>query len=266
MAYSKLTKEKTKEKEKADALAKQSANVSSKPNVTEKKKKVKKNASGNRALVMESSVRTLGIKCYEEQFPKGWADVCALIRKIDKKRYQVIGIKHDKDPDLGDKWGASTEKAHYHIYIRVLGNSSVKVRTLLNLVGCVYRPGLDDSLWDEHGVETLGSFSASAMYATHETPQAILDGKTPYPFEELVSNLTTDELKQVRDGYVRVTDTKTKLTIEELNDLDKEAYKLGYELKDFEEWYHAHPLAVRKQSTVKQFKESYNYGVKVRVS
>lgn len=47
--------------------------------MTQKKEKQK------RMLTMRSSVKTLAIKCYEEQMPDGWEAVKERIKKIPKR-------------------------------------------------------------------------------------------------------------------------------------------------------------------------------------
>lgn len=48
--------------------------------------------------------------------------------------------------------------------------------------------------------------------------------------DELVSNLTIEEIKKIRDGYLRVSESTKKLTTSDLIALDDTAYKLGYPL------------------------------------
>lgn len=74
----------------------------------------------NTKYYLRSNVRTLAIKCYEEQMPEGWESVKIKIKQIDKKYLIVIAIKHDRDPDGDNFWAPSTEKPHYHIIVRVV--------------------------------------------------------------------------------------------------------------------------------------------------
>lgn len=77
-------------------------------------------------LHLKSEVKSLSIKCYEEQFsthkkngertPVTWRAVQNAIKKIPKEYAYVIGIKHDKDEVKTDTfWKIATEKAHYTI-------------------------------------------------------------------------------------------------------------------------------------------------------
>lgn len=127
----------------------------------------------------------------------------------------------------------------------------IRVKQILECLGIKYRPGLDDELWANHGVETVGDFAGYATYLTHETETAIKEGKELYRMDELVSNLTIEEIKKIRDGYLRVSESTKKLNTSDLIALDDTAYKLGYELKNFTEWYDSQPFNVRSNAKMK---------------
>lgn len=231
-----------------------------------KKVKKQKSADGGRLLTMESSVRMMTIKCYEEQMPNGWSDVCGKIAAIDTKRYQVFAIKHDRDTLTDDIFLPSVEKPHYHIVIRSKTNPT-KVRVILNLFGIKFRPGEDDALWTE-SVRTVkeGKFASAVMYLTHETAKAIEDGKEPYDRDEVVSNLTRAEVDQVREGYVRTSVNSKKVTIDDMADLTQVAYKHGYDLKDWDDLYYTLPLQVVSNTRMRFVREWYDKGVSERVA
>ena len=177
-------------------------------------------------------MRTLSIKCYDEQLMGTWEEASERIRNIDSQMYQVIAIRHDRDYDHNDIWEASAEKPHYHIIMRVTGRNAISISAWLRMVGIEYRKELDDALWDNRGVEGTRNFASAAMYLTHETDQAIRDGKTRYELSELVSNLTLEEIKKVREGYIRVANASRKVDMQEMSELDQMAYKAGYDLQD----------------------------------
>lgn len=216
-----------------------------------------------KTLNMRSSVRTLSVKVYDEQLPQGWDAVKDNIRAIDKGKWQVIGICHDRDYGGDDFWAPAIEKKHYHIIVRVLNGKNARVEQILRQIGIVYRPEVDKSLWQNHGVETCADYTAMTVYLTHETEQAILDGKERYDLEELVSNLTTEEIKQVREGYVRPD--MVKVSTKDMAELDAVAYKLGYELGDFDAWYGDLPFIVRSCAKMKTVRESYERGINKRL-
>ena len=232
--------------------------------MTRKKEKQK------RMLTMRSSVKTLAIKCYEEQMPDGWETVKERIKKYPKDSLQILGICHYKDPATDDIWEPSMEKPHYHIIVRVSAqpfqkSEAVHISTILNALGIVFRKDVDDLLWTEDGIDTCKDFAGYATYLTHETEQAVLDGKTRYELEELVSNLTIDEIKQVRDGYTRLSDTNGKVCVSAMAKLDEEAYKLGQDLGDFDKWYGELPFIVRCNTKMSTVSKSYHRGVEDRV-
>lgn len=223
----------------------------------------------NTKYYLRSNVRTLAIKCYEEQMPEGWESVKIKIKQIDKKYLIVIAIKHDRDPDGDNFWAPSTEKPHYHIIVRVVPPAPPekikpeRIGKILDLLGIEYRPDKDETLWNEHGVETCSNFCAYAMYLTHETEQAIQDGKELYYFEELISNVTDEELKQIREGYLRPT--YGRVSMMQMEELDKAAYEKGTELKDFTEWYRSLPFMIRCNTKMRIVEQSYWQGVADRL-
>ena len=56
-----------------------------------------------------------------------------------------------------------------------------------------------------------------------------------------------------------------KVTSDELAALDQDAYSLGYEMKNFSQWYDAQPFAVRSHTKMKTIRESYERGVEARI-
>ena len=222
-------------------------------------------ARKKKILNSRSSVATLGIKVYDEQIPNGLDDVKARIKNEDKKKYEIVMMTHDRDSMGDDFYLPSTEKVHHHIGVRCVGGRRTKVGTILNMLGIVFRQGIDDEMRDHHGVETIDHFDNFTMYLMHETPQAIADGKEPYTIDEFVSNLSTDEIRQIIDGYRRVSDSKRRITHDELIALDECAFNLGCELKNYDDWFGAQPFVVRSHSKAKVFRESYYRGVRKRL-
>ena len=220
-------------------------------------------------LGIDSKVYSAALKFYGEQVVAGAAQdaagLIARIKAIDPKQLQVLAICHNKDEVTNGIWAVAAVKPHWHVIVRCTDRKNrKKVSTILNTLGIRYRPGLDDELWTDHGVETVGNFPGYAMYLTHETEEAIRDAKERYDVSEIISNLTPEEVEQVRAGYIRVSANR-KVTAMELVSLDREAYDLGYELKDFDEWYGEHGFNVRSNPKMKTIKESYVRGVDARI-
>ena len=218
-------------------------------------------------LHIDSKVNACAIKCYDEQLPYGWDYVQNQIKNYDKECI-VQAIRHYKDAyaENGSYWKTALEKPHYHILIKFKNREQrVRVGQLMRELGICFRPGLDEVLWKNHGVETIINFAGYSTYLTHDTDDAIRDGKEPYDLTEVVSNYSFDEIKQIREGYIRCLDASKKVSVTDLEELDKSAFKLGYELKDFSEWYDSLPFNIRSHSKMKTIRESYNRGVDARI-
>lgn len=190
----------------------------------------------------------------------------ANIKKYDKSYAQVLVIKHNRDYNTDDVWEPSVEKPHYHLIARTINNKPVKVKMLLSnpktskrgLVA--YRKELDDVLFDKSGVQTIGDFQKYTVYLTHETEEAERDGKALYDYKtEIISNMDTDEIELIRDGYKQVSRIYVKP--KDAREADKIAYELGKKLKSFEDWYGQLPFDYRKRNDMKIIKESYDRGV-----
>lgn len=260
------TKEKTAQTAPTAQAVQNSNNLTTNNNIAPAPSKGKRGKK-KKCLTMYSKVRTLSIKCYDEQLPNGVDDLIQRIKEADFNKMHVIAIKHDRDLVGDDFWSPAVDKPHYHIIMRMLGaNANIRVGTFLNKIGVEYRPGLDDALVREHGVETCRHFDNMTAYLLHMTPESIEDGKEPYYIQEMVSNLTPEEIQQVLDGYIRVGHGGHKVDFETMEDIDKQAFQLGYDLKDFEPWYNALDFATRTNAKMRVVKESYQRGIQTRAN
>jgi len=242
-------------------------NVISIPIIPQTPDKSTKKKYRGKCLNILSSVHSAAFKIYEEQLVYGWDYTMNAVKTAFKSSYmQIEAIMHYKDfLDNSDFWFPSAEKPHFHIIFRLVDRKDrIRIKKVLNALGIEFRQGVDDNLLREHGCETVQNFSSYSLYLTHETEDAILDGKALYDLSEVVSNLTESELEQIREGYVRPSE-KRKLTQAELISLDKEAYDKGYELKDFDEWYDSLGFVVRSNAKIKVIRESYSRGVEARL-
>lgn len=218
-------------------------------------------------LHLESKVRSCAIKIYDEQMPHGWDYVQDAIHATNKKDFHVIAICHYRDTyaDEGHFWKIATEKRHFHIIVRCTNNRTIRVKNILDGLGIVFRKGLDDELWAKHGCETVGDFAAYATYLTHDTEKAKKEAKEHYDIKELVSNLSIEEINQVRDGYMRLAAEPKRLSLDEYIKYDKESFQLGYEMKSFADWYNALPFVARNSARMKTIRESYDRGIDKRL-
>ncbi|WP_022765855.1 hypothetical protein [Butyrivibrio sp. XPD2006] len=222
------------------------------------------------SYTMRSSLRTISVKCYAEQLglPET-ATYLDIIHKIQKiipfisRDFIVFAIVHYKDT-LGDNiWLPANEKPHVHIWAKKRDNQPIHISQWLSLFDVTYRKDIDDDLFKNHGVEPCKTMIGCAMYATHDTEEAIKDGKEQYDISEVIMNISLDEFLSLRKGYEQGLSTG-KLSLEQLVVLDDAAFQLGYELKDWEEWYGNLSFAQRKLTSMKTIKESYYRGLHKR--
>ena len=210
-------------------------------------------------LTMKSQVRMISIKCYEEQLPYGWEETVKRIKKISKDKWIVIAIKHDKDSVTDEVWEPPLEKAHFHIIVKFVNGDHPRVKNILEALDVVYRPIEDEVLWKNHGVEAIEDWVNMVTYLPHLTDDAKKDGKYEYGLEELVSNLTIEEIENIMGSYVhKVKDT-------DLKTLDREAFEKGYSLYDFDDWYKDFDFEIKRKSDMKVIRESYQFGVQKRI-
>lgn len=196
------------------------------------------------------------------------------LKEIPKNEWQIIAIVHDKDPASGG-WSDATEKPHIHVIIRCIVRDKggdimrPRVNTYLNRLGIYYQISdsnpVDLALWKKHGVEYCWHFGEYAIYLLHKSDKAKAAGKEPYKIEEFFGNLTEEEIRQVMEDSVVLDDSGEKVTPRKLAELDETAYKLGYELGDFDAWYGDLPFNVRSCAKMKTVRESYERGINKRL-
>lgn len=232
-----------------------------------------RNVKNKGGLTMASVVPDLAIKIYEEQIPDGVDALWERIRNMSKDDYWVWAICHDKDVVADDVFVEAYKKRHFHIYVVKRGKDKDgkserrKVSTILNLFGIVFRPGLDDIIWKERGVERIQEIAHCVAYATHETDKAMAEGKTVYDRDEIVSNLDPEELDQLRDGYSRIVKAKNKVSLQEQAEILETCRNCGYtNSMSWEELRNSMAFILRKSSAVmKLYREAYQEGVDMRM-
>lgn len=217
-------------------------------------------------MTMQSNVKTLALKVYDEQIPDGWEKLVERIKELKKAEYQCLGIKHDGDYLGDDFFEPSAEKPHYHILIRVMrdiqnvSKTGKHVSTILKDLGIVFRKE-DAVMIANHGIETVGDFGAYATYLTHDTEKAIADGKQHYSTELIVSNLSPEEVTRIRDGYIRVSQKARKVTLDELQEIDEHLYDMGKNRMDYDDWYDEQPFVLRKNTSMETLEKRYQRGI-----
>lgn len=181
------------------------------------------------------------------------------------KDFQVIGIIHDKDEtaDPEDYFLLSSIKPHCHLMLRRTDKKPFRINKVLDSLGICYRRYIDNELWG-YSVSTCKNWQASVAYLTHETTQAMADGKNIYDREEIFSNCETSLIDDFREGY-NVSAEHIRVTQGELEIYDKLFYQRGYDLKDFNELYNSLDFRIRSHCKMKTIKESYFRGIEERL-
>lgn len=247
-----------------------------------------KKRRGKSPYTLESVMQSVALKFYPEQITgydpehesesgyieKLLQELKQRVRKLNDKEIQAFMTIHDGDYDHDDYWFPSIEKPHIHIIMRFISkmpNGNIKrerIGTILEMLGVTYRPDVDRILWEQHGVESIGDFVEYANYLLHWTDKAKKAGKHCYELSDLVSNLTEDKVLEILNGHKQVSeaspDENKKVQISTMIDLDRDAYQLGYDLRDFDEWYGSLPFVVRSNQSMKTIIESYHRGATTR--
>lgn len=257
----------------------------SKAQATSKKARKKgKKKSKKVAVTFGSEPRTLALKFYPEQLldeksriqfmkcddvtRQRWIDQLTreFIKQIKNFKYldfQIAGILHDSDKvkAADDPFTISIEKAHWHLIIRRLSKKRFRVNRIIQLLGLHYvkDDNFDDTtMWNAGGAEIIRDFASYFLYLTHETNQAITDGKHKYDRSEVISNFGDETRNTLWQAGLR-HQKKSNIDWDEINDL---AYNFGLNLKDFDPWVNAN-LTVSEQAN-KNFRvvsKSYQRGL-----
>lgn len=180
--------------------------------------------------------------------------------------FYVVGIIHDKDEvaDPEDYFKLSSIKPHCHLVIKCKDkDKTFKVNSMLKKLGIYYRRYIDNELWG-YSVAPCGNFASSVAYLTHETYQAMADGKYIYDREEIFSNCDTSVIDGLRDG-LNGSHRNSRVSPAELEIWDRRFYDQGYDLKDFNSLYDSLNFDVRSHSKIKTIKESYLRGIEARL-
>lgn len=214
----------------------------------------------------------------EEELEKAWEILQETIRTFPKDKWQIVAIYQYRDP-AEKGWSDEFDKPHIHVAIRCIERytegshkgetKQIHVNTFLNELEIKYQikgdHTEDKNLWDNAGVIYCADFAERVLYLLHKTPEAKAAGKEPYELEELVSNLTIDEIKKVLEGYVNPSDALRKVTPKQLAELAKEAFDLGWNLRDYDAWFDKLPFNIMSQMKMKTIKERYDRGVDLRL-
>lgn len=115
---------------------------------------------------------------------------------ISTDDYEVYAMLHDKCFVFDGFFDAKgrPEKPHYHILVAGLPTGVHKLRKItsvvdiLDMIGVSFDPAYDESLVDNHAVESIVSLKDYVAYLTHETEASWRDGKRQYDRSEVITN------------------------------------------------------------------------------
>ena len=214
---------------------------------------------------LEHSMKTIAIKIYEEQLGDGGIpELRKRVNAIDENKMQVIAIVHNRDVQGDDFFEPSKDKLHIHLIERSADGVPRKIRTLLNSFSIKLRPEEDANLW-EHAVQKAGNFEKYAAYLTHETKEAVEEGKAKYEMEELISNMSKEEIRALQLPYIYTGKQQPKVaTIDEQANWRTIAREAGYNMEPYEDFEDKVPLVILK-SIERFIRSAYNKGLNDRV-
>lgn len=250
------------------------------------KKARKKGKKKNKkvAVTFGSEPRTLALKFYPEQLldeksriqfmkcddvtRQRWIEQLtkAFLQQIRQFHYldfQVAVILHDSDKvkAADDPFKISIEKAHFHLIIRRLSKKRFRVNRIIQLLGLHYikDDNFDDAImWNNGGAEIIRDFASYFLYLSHETNQAIVDGKHKYDRSEVISNFGDETRNALWQAGLR-HQKKSNIDWDEINDL---AYNFGLNLKDFDPWRKANlTVADQANKNFRVISKSYQQGL-----
>ncbi|WP_026666365.1 hypothetical protein [Butyrivibrio sp. FC2001] len=199
-----------------------------------------------KTLQLNSTTKTLSATFYTEQLPDGEEALYNNLQAISPTDLIIIAIKHS---------GTGGGKDHYHVIMKKADrNGSFNVKSCLNKLHIHFRPIEDKALLANHGIETTGNFSSCLSYILHQSYSAQRQHKKTYSISNLISNISTDEIKGILEGY---SPTSSKLTADDMIDAARNA---GYNLSDFEKMLDEMNIKGLTQSMETKMRNAYYAG------
>jgi hypothetical protein len=199
-----------------------------------------------KTLQLSSTTKTLSATFYTEQLPDGEEALYNNLQAISPTDLIIIAIKHS---------GTGGGKDHYHVIMKKADrNGSFNVKSCLTKLHVHFRPIEDKALLANHGIETTGNFSSCLSYILHQSYSAQRQHKKTYSISDLISNISTDEIKGILEGYAP---TSSKLTADDMIDAARNA---GYNLSDFEKMLDEMNIKGLTQSMETKMRNAYYAG------
>ena len=148
--------------------------------------------------------------------------------------FVALGIVHDKDFSLDVFYADSPEKLHFHILFVRTNHKRFRVTQIFDSLG-IARNDADDKLFSSFGAETIASLADYSVYLTHETEQAMRDGKYQYNISEIFKNISDNDLKELRNMY-KSPQLRDKMKTRDWDLASRKARELGENCGDFDKW------------------------------
>lgn len=186
---------------------------------------------------------------YNKIFKVVIKDIIAELRKIveaNKEEAYVLVILHDRDKVTDGIWEYANIKGHFHmVYMRKKDTGRIKGSTLLNKLGIKFdlkqkkgtdEPPLDVELVLGGAIDEVRSYEASVVYLTHETTRAKADHKEIYDRQDIIHNLTDEELEVIYQTY-ELTKLMPLDDYDEELILERKAIESAKTYITFDEWF-----------------------------
>lgn len=160
----------------------------------------------------------------------------------------VLGIIHDKDFSTEIFYTDEPEKLHFHVLFVRQDHRRFRVKQIFDSLG-IARNEADNKLFSSFGAETIGSLVDYSMYLTHDTEQAMRDGKHQYSISEIFKNISDADLKALRSMY-KSPQLRDKMKVRDWDIAAKKARELGENCGDFDKWSNSNFHITQRASRV----------------
>ena len=173
--------------------------------------------------------------------------------------WAIAIICHDRDMDVDkiDKLKAVHKKTHFHCVMWRRDGKRFRVRQAVKALGLNFNGIIDADLLSSTFSYTR-NLKNSLQYLLHMTYQSEHDGKEPYKQEELITNLSDEELNKIYHLTI-----KDRLSDDDWDDLSERAYKCGLNLHDFNDFADRHfNTRQQSQSPFRVVRQHYERGLR----
>ncbi|MCR5594339.1 MAG: hypothetical protein K6G12_00690 [Lachnospiraceae bacterium] len=224
-------------------------------------------------LHIDSQPRTIQLKFYAEQ--AGYiADPDASVADEKKRQVKILRdvlqrMKKSFRPDEFLVWGIvhdscetgdgfflpSAEKPHVHIYI-IPYKSRWRVGRYFKILKVTLREQ-DEEMW-KHAVDVISDRHEAALYATHDSKNAIQEGKHHYPVIDVITNDMDTYVTLRGDGQ----QAQKRFSQADWEKVYRDAYAHGYGLGAWKHFYDTLPNSAKERKTKIQLaREYYERGI-----